>query len=110
MDRQSPPLSGSSTPNSPNRDYLQKYHTVGRSATVPHAHCFIGSVFARLTSCKKLDICESNGFFIFLLVFDGYSVLSRKKNWSIVTPCVEQISNDRTGNGIGIKERFSFIV
>ncbi|XP_052901429.1 liprin-alpha-1 isoform X3 [Anopheles moucheti] len=28
MDRQSPPLSGSSTPNSPNRDYLQKYHTV----------------------------------------------------------------------------------
>uniref|UniRef100_A0AAG5CRY4 SAM domain-containing protein n=1 Tax=Anopheles atroparvus TaxID=41427 RepID=A0AAG5CRY4_ANOAO len=28
IDRQSPPLSGSSTPNSPNRDYLQKYHTV----------------------------------------------------------------------------------
>ncbi|XP_050068275.1 liprin-alpha-1 isoform X4 [Anopheles maculipalpis] len=28
MDRQSPPLSGSSTPNSPNRDYLQKYHTL----------------------------------------------------------------------------------
>lgn len=29
MDRaQSPPLSGRSTPNSPNRDYLHKYHTV----------------------------------------------------------------------------------
>lgn len=27
-DRQSPPLSGRSTPNSPNRDYLHKYHTV----------------------------------------------------------------------------------
>lgn len=25
---QSPPLSGRSTPNSPNRDYLHKYHTV----------------------------------------------------------------------------------
>lgn len=29
MDRQSPPISGRSTPNSPNRDYLHKYHTVG---------------------------------------------------------------------------------
>lgn len=28
MDRQSPPLSGRSSPNSPNRDYLHKYHTV----------------------------------------------------------------------------------
>lgn len=28
IDRQSPPLSGRSTPNSPNRDYLHKYHTV----------------------------------------------------------------------------------
>lgn len=28
MERQSPPLSGRSTPNSPNRDYLHKYHTV----------------------------------------------------------------------------------
>lgn len=28
MDRQSPELSGRSTPNSPNRDYLHKYHTV----------------------------------------------------------------------------------
>lgn len=28
MDRQSPPISGRSTPNSPNRDYLHKYHTV----------------------------------------------------------------------------------
>lgn len=28
MDRQSPPTSGRSTPNSPNRDYLHKYHTV----------------------------------------------------------------------------------
>lgn len=27
-DRQSPPMSGRSTPNSPNRDYLHKYHTV----------------------------------------------------------------------------------
>lgn len=28
IDRQSPDLSGRSTPNSPNRDYLHKYHTV----------------------------------------------------------------------------------
>lgn len=28
LDRQSPELSGRSTPNSPNRDYLHKYHTV----------------------------------------------------------------------------------
>ncbi|XP_037957665.1 liprin-alpha-1-like isoform X2 [Teleopsis dalmanni] len=28
MDRQSPPMSGRSTPNSPNRDYMQKYHTL----------------------------------------------------------------------------------
>lgn len=28
LERQSPPLSGRSTPNSPNRDYLHKYHTV----------------------------------------------------------------------------------
>lgn len=27
-ERQSPPISGRSTPNSPNRDYLHKYHTV----------------------------------------------------------------------------------
>lgn len=31
-DRQSPPpISGRSTPNSPNRDYLHKYHTVSNS-------------------------------------------------------------------------------
>lgn len=28
IERQSPDLSGRSTPNSPNRDYLHKYHTV----------------------------------------------------------------------------------
>jgi hypothetical protein len=28
VDQQSPDLSGRSTPNSPNRDYLHKYHTV----------------------------------------------------------------------------------
>lgn len=27
-ERQSPPISGRSSPNSPNRDYLHKYHTV----------------------------------------------------------------------------------
>lgn len=27
-ERQSPPMSGRSTPGSPNRDYLHKYHTV----------------------------------------------------------------------------------
>uniref|UniRef100_A0A7G3ANQ7 Putative lar-interacting protein n=1 Tax=Lutzomyia longipalpis TaxID=7200 RepID=A0A7G3ANQ7_LUTLO len=32
MDRQSPPLSGRSTPNSPNRDYLHKYHTLNLPA------------------------------------------------------------------------------
>lgn len=31
LERQSPPLSGRSTPNSPNRDYLHKYHTVSNS-------------------------------------------------------------------------------
>lgn len=31
LERQSPPLSGRSTPNSPNRDYLHKYHTVSKS-------------------------------------------------------------------------------
>jgi hypothetical protein len=30
-DRPSPPMSGRSTPNSPNRDYLHKYHTVSES-------------------------------------------------------------------------------
>ncbi|XP_075149286.1 PTPRF interacting protein alpha isoform X2 [Haematobia irritans] len=28
MDRQSPPMSGRSTPNSPNREFMQKYHTL----------------------------------------------------------------------------------
>lgn len=28
LERQSPELSGRSTPNSPNRDYMHKYHTV----------------------------------------------------------------------------------
>ncbi|KAG4068466.1 hypothetical protein HA402_004806 [Bradysia odoriphaga] len=32
IDRQSPPLSGRSTPNSPNRDYLHKYHTLNLPA------------------------------------------------------------------------------
>lgn len=40
MDRQSPPLSGSSTPNSPNRDYLQKYHTVCKTGLCCFAQCF----------------------------------------------------------------------
>lgn len=34
LDRQSPELSGRSTPNSPNRDYLHKYHTV--SGLIPN--------------------------------------------------------------------------
>lgn len=33
-DRQSPPISGRSTPNSPNRDYLHKYHTVSNQSYV----------------------------------------------------------------------------
>lgn len=32
VDRQSPELSGRSTPNSPNRDYMHKYHTVSERA------------------------------------------------------------------------------
>lgn len=32
-ERQSPPMSGRSTPNSPNRDYLHKYHTVSDEFT-----------------------------------------------------------------------------
>lgn len=37
MERQSPPMSGRSTPNSPNRDFLQKYHTVS-GRTFENAH------------------------------------------------------------------------
>lgn len=41
MERQSPPLSGRSTPNSPNRDYLHKYHTVCSTAGFDFTiHCF----------------------------------------------------------------------
>lgn len=40
-DRQSPPMSGRSTPNSPNRDYLHKYHTVSvtNSMFIPTVTC-----------------------------------------------------------------------
>lgn len=34
MDRQSPPMSGRSTPNSPNRDFMQKYHTVSKNKSL----------------------------------------------------------------------------
>ncbi|XP_053693233.1 liprin-alpha-1 isoform X2 [Sabethes cyaneus] len=38
IDRQSPPLSGRSTPTSPNRDYLHKYHTAPASMSPAHLH------------------------------------------------------------------------
>lgn len=39
---QSPPLSGRSSPNSPNRDYLHKYHTVrDLEITIPHTKASI---------------------------------------------------------------------
>ncbi|XP_059614658.1 liprin-alpha-1 isoform X2 [Phlebotomus argentipes] len=43
MDRQSPPLSGRSTPNSPNRDYLHKYHTAPASMSPAHLHQYAAS-------------------------------------------------------------------
>ncbi|XP_031617504.1 liprin-alpha-1 isoform X6 [Contarinia nasturtii] len=44
MDRQSPPLSGRSTPNSPNRDYLHKYHTAPASMSPAHLHQYVASI------------------------------------------------------------------
>lgn len=44
MDRQSPPLSGRSTPNSPNRDYLHKYHTAPASMSPAHLHQYAVSL------------------------------------------------------------------
>ncbi|XP_055296215.1 liprin-alpha-1 isoform X16 [Sitodiplosis mosellana] len=43
-DRQSPPLSGRSTPNSPNRDYLHKYHTAPASMSPAHLHQYVASI------------------------------------------------------------------
>ncbi|XP_055549338.1 liprin-alpha-1 isoform X2 [Wyeomyia smithii] len=37
-ERQSPPLSGTSSPTSPNRDYLHKYHTAPASMSPAHLH------------------------------------------------------------------------
>ncbi|XP_037031209.1 liprin-alpha-1 isoform X3 [Bradysia coprophila] len=44
IDRQSPPLSGRSTPNSPNRDYLHKYHTAPASMSPAHIHQYAASI------------------------------------------------------------------
>ncbi|EAT40185.1 AAEL008058-PB [Aedes aegypti] len=44
MERQSPPLSGRSTPNSPNRDYLHKYHTAPASMSPAHLHQYAVSM------------------------------------------------------------------
>ncbi|XP_055372122.1 liprin-alpha-1 isoform X10 [Condylostylus longicornis] len=44
MDRQSPELSGRSTPNSPNRDYLHKYHTAPASMSPAHLHQYAASL------------------------------------------------------------------
>uniref|UniRef100_A0A182MJ62 SAM domain-containing protein n=1 Tax=Anopheles culicifacies TaxID=139723 RepID=A0A182MJ62_9DIPT len=52
MDRQSPPLSGSSTPNSPNRDYLQKYHTAPASMSPAHLHQYV-------TTLNQVPLSES---------------------------------------------------
>lgn len=43
--RQSPPLSGRSTPNSPNRDYLHKYHTVCSTAGFDFTNSFLFPCF-----------------------------------------------------------------
>ncbi|CRK93020.1 CLUMA_CG006502, isoform A [Clunio marinus] len=42
-DRQSPPISGRSTPNSPNRDYLHKYHTAPASMSPAHLQQYSSS-------------------------------------------------------------------
>uniref|UniRef100_A0AAG5CR71 SAM domain-containing protein n=1 Tax=Anopheles atroparvus TaxID=41427 RepID=A0AAG5CR71_ANOAO len=52
IDRQSPPLSGSSTPNSPNRDYLQKYHTAPASMSPAHLHQYV-------TTLNQVPLSES---------------------------------------------------
>lgn len=44
LERQSPPLSGRSTPSSPNRDYLHKYHTAPASMSPAHLHQFAVSL------------------------------------------------------------------
>lgn len=60
MERQSPPLSGRSTPNSPNRDYLHKYHTVClnilRSCITKQHNMLLPSFFLSLsyTNCYNL--------------------------------------------------------
>lgn len=48
IDRQSPPLSGRSTPNSPNRDYLHKYHTVRWLFAILNLHPRSGVVLLSL--------------------------------------------------------------
>ncbi|XP_055613741.1 liprin-alpha-1 isoform X2 [Uranotaenia lowii] len=44
IERQSPPLSGRSTPSSPNRDYLHKYHTAPASMSPAHLHQYTVSL------------------------------------------------------------------
>ncbi|XP_038107689.1 liprin-alpha-1 isoform X5 [Culex quinquefasciatus] len=44
VERQSPPLSGRSTPNSPSRDYLHKYHTAPASMSPAHLHQYAVSM------------------------------------------------------------------
>lgn len=57
MERQSPPLSGRSTPNSPNRDYLHKYHTVclNKLAKVRGHHAF--KIYLQNMQRAKPSIC-----------------------------------------------------
>ncbi|XP_066904205.1 liprin-alpha-1 isoform X3 [Halyomorpha halys] len=44
LDRGSPPLSGRSTPKSPHRDYLHKYHTAPASMSPAHLHQYASTL------------------------------------------------------------------
>lgn len=59
MERQSPPLSGRSTPNSPNRDYLHKYHTVCSIAALNFLLLLLFSCFFLCIRQLPKMVCSS---------------------------------------------------
>lgn len=66
LERQSPPLSGRSTPNSPNRDYLHKYHTV-------RIHIYpISSYFLICCCVQFFSSCNYTLMFLLHKIHDYY--------------------------------------
>lgn len=82
LERQSPPLSGRSTPNSPNRDYLHKYHTVSFVSSSFNDFCYLfKSPRSRLvwtqrfsSDCVLEFICWNN--FLYHFNFITYSIIN----------------------------------